>query len=95
MVFLFGEIHPDSLCRPMFGMNMDAQTIYHFPGNYHGLISNFSFLDSHAEGHHWRDPQFNNPKPPPANWHDHTSYNARPSSVPDLGWLKDHTTVRQ
>lgn len=94
-IFLFGEINPDSLCRPMFGINMDAQTIYHFPGNYHGQVSNFAFLDSHVEAHKWRDSKFNNPQPPPANWHDHTSYTAKPSSLVDLAWLKDHATVRQ
>ena len=94
-VFFFGEIHPDSLCRPMFGMNMDAQTIYHVPGNYHGQISNFAFLDSHTEAHRWRDAQFNDPKPRPANWHDHTGNTVKPSGLPDLAWLKEHTTVRQ
>ena len=94
-IFLFGEINPDSLCRPMFGINMDAQTIYHFPGNYHGQISNFAFLDSHVEAHKWRDSQFNNPQPPPANWHDHTGNSAKPGSLRDLAWLKEHATVRQ
>jgi prepilin-type N-terminal cleavage/methylation domain-containing protein/prepilin-type processing-associated H-X9-DG protein len=95
LIFLFGEIHPDSVCRPMFGMNMDAQTIYHFPGNYHGRVSNFAFLDSHVEGHRWRDNQINNPNPPPANWHDHTGYQAKPSSYNDLEWLKLHTTYKK
>lgn len=94
LVFLFGEIHPESICRPMFGMNMDAQTIYHFPGNYHGQISNFAFLDGHAEMHRWRDVLFNNPKPAPSNWHDHTGFTAKPSSLEDLSWLKQHTTMR-
>jgi len=92
--FLFGEIHPDSICRPMFGINMDNQNIYHFPGNYHGKNSNFVFLDSHAESHSWRDSLFNNPKPPPANWHSHNSYAIKPSSQLDLTWLKERTTVR-
>src|SRR5436190_584218 len=95
VIFLFGEIHWDSLCRPMFGVNMDAQTIYHYPANYHGQSSNFAFVDGHAEAHHWRDGQFNNPTPPPGNWHDHTGNSAKPSSYNDLAWLKEHTTVRQ
>ena len=94
-IFLFAETHPDSLCRPMFGMNMDAQTIYHYPGNYHGQVSNFAFLDGHAESHRWRDSQFNNPTPPPANWHDHTGNAARSSSYGDLAWLKERTTFAQ
>jgi prepilin-type N-terminal cleavage/methylation domain-containing protein/prepilin-type processing-associated H-X9-DG protein len=92
-MFFFGEIHPESLCRPMFGMNMDSQMIYHYPGNYHGRISNFAFLDGHAENHKWRDSLFNNPVPAPANWHDHTGNGAKLSSYPDLAWLKQHTTL--
>jgi len=94
-LFLFGEIYSESLCRPMFGINMDANTIYHYPGNYHGQNSNFAFSDGHVEGHRWRDSQFNNPTPPPADWHNHTGNPARPSSAADLAWLKEHATYRQ
>ena len=92
--FVFGEIHPDSVCRPMFGINMDSQAIYHYPGNYHGRISNFSFADGHIEGHRWLDAQFNAPNPPPANWHSHTANTVRPSGLADLAWLKEHATTR-
>jgi hypothetical protein len=94
LVFLFGEIHAESLCRPMFGMNMDSSTTYHVPGSYHGQISTFSFVDGHAEAHKWRDSNFNNPRPAPANWHSHGSITVRPASLPDLAWLKQHTTFR-
>ena len=92
-VFIFGEINPNSICRPMFGINMDAQTIYHYPGNYHGLRSNFSFVDGHAETHRWKDSQFNNPAPAPANWHDHTGNTAGFNSRNDLTWLKEHAAL--
>ena len=78
----------------MFGINMDSQNIYHYPGNYHGKVTNFGFTDGHAESHRWIDSQFNNPRPPPANWHSHTSISAKPSSLADLNWLKEHTTYR-
>src|ERR1035437_1841610 len=95
LIFIFGEIHPKSICRPMFGMNMDAQTIYHYPGNYHGQRSNFTFVDGHAATHRWRDSQYNNPFPDPPNSHDHTGNAARPSSQSDLVWLKEHAALRQ
>ena len=91
-VFFFAEIHPESICRPMFGINMDSQMIYHYPGNFHGQVSTFVFLDGHAESHRWLDGQFNNPRPPPTYWHHHNSNPARPSSYRDLAWLKEHTT---
>lgn len=93
-IFLFGEIHPDSICRPMFGVNMDTTAIYHFPANYHGKVSNFVFQDTHVERHQWLSGTFNEPSPAPANWHDHNGYNARPNTMADLAWLKQRTTVR-
>lgn len=94
-IFMFGEIHPDSICRPMFGINMDSQSIYHVPGNYHGQVSNFGFLDGHAEGHRWQDPRFVNPNPPPGNWHNHTGNAVPASGAADLVWLKEHATERR
>src|ERR1043165_6952847 len=44
-VFVFGEIHPYSICRPQFGVHMDAAQMYHYPGNQHGKVSVFSFAD--------------------------------------------------
>jgi len=93
-IFVFGEINPESICRPMFGINIDSQAIYHYPGNYHDRISNFAFADGHIEGHRWIDGQFNAPNPPPSNWHNHTGNNIRPSSANDLIWLKEHATQR-
>jgi prepilin-type N-terminal cleavage/methylation domain-containing protein/prepilin-type processing-associated H-X9-DG protein len=92
-IFLFGEIHPDSICRPMFGMNMDSQAIYHVPGNYHGQSSNFSFVDGHAESHRWKDGAFNNPNIAQANWHNHTANMVPASGLTDLAWLKSRATV--
>ncbi len=94
-IFMFGEIHPDSICRPMFGMNMDSQSIYHFPGNYHGRVSNFSFLDGHAEAHRWKSSWFNDPKPAPSDWHNHTGITVPLVGRDDLTWLKEHATVRR
>ncbi len=93
--FIFGEIHPDSICRPMFGVNMDSEGVYHYPGNYHGRISNFSFLDGHAESHRWGDANMNNPQPAPSNWHDHSGNMVKAGARNDLRWLKEHTTVRR
>jgi prepilin-type processing-associated H-X9-DG protein len=92
--FVFAEIHPESICRPMFGVLMDSQAIYHFPGNFHGQVSNFAFSDGHSEQHRWVDAQFNNPNPAPNNWHSHTSFTIKPSSANDLNWFKERATYR-
>jgi prepilin-type processing-associated H-X9-DG protein len=92
-IFLFGEIHPDNICRPMFGVNMDLNAFYHIPGNYHGKVSNFSFTDGHAEAKKWKDGLFNNPKPAPGDWHSHTGgIGVRATQTDDMRWLREHTT---
>ena len=48
-IFTFAEIHPESVCRPFFGVNMTESFMYHVPANYHGTSANFAFTDGHAE----------------------------------------------
>lgn len=95
--FVFGEIHPFSICRPQFGVHMDNNNIYHVPGNFHGKPSNFSFADGHAESHKWANSKFNDPKLPESDgfWHNHDTPLPRTLAseiLPDLNWLKTHTT---
>ncbi|HEX7861530.1 MAG TPA: type II secretion system protein [Verrucomicrobiae bacterium] len=75
--FLFGEIHPFSVCQPMFGVHpMATETStprrFHVPGNQHGQVSEFSFADGHAEQKKWKSSKFNNPGMPESvdtPWH--------------------------
>lgn len=95
--FVFGEIHPFSICRPQFGVHMDGNNVYHVPGNFHGKPSNFAFADGHAESHNWSNSKFNDPKLPESDafWHSHESPlpRATPAEIQtDLTWLKTHTT---
>jgi hypothetical protein len=68
--FLFGELHPFSICQPPFGTHptwdaagnlTGANRSFHVPGNQHGQVTQFSFTDGHAEQHKWASPKFNNP----------------------------------
>jgi len=95
--FVFGEIHPFSICRPQFGVHMEGNNVYHVPGNFHGKKSEFAFADSHAEPHAWVNPKFNNPKLLELDgfWHNHetTLPNTTPAEIQaDLTWLRLHTT---
>jgi prepilin-type N-terminal cleavage/methylation domain-containing protein len=69
-IFIYGEIHPFSICQPGFGSHprwdaagnpTGANLSYHVPGNQHGQKTTFSFTDGHAELHKWRSKKFNNP----------------------------------
>ncbi len=95
--FIFGEIHPYSICRPQFGVHMDGNNSYHVPGNYHGQQSNFSFTDGHAEVHKWVSPKFNDPKLTETDsfWHNHNTPLPRATAqevLNDYNWLRLHTT---
>jgi type II secretory pathway pseudopilin PulG len=86
-IFLFGEIHPFSICYPAFGThprwdsrgNPTGQNLnFHVPGNNHGGVTVFSMADGHAEIHRWMNPRFNDPesggRPLPEShsfWHTH------------------------
>jgi prepilin-type N-terminal cleavage/methylation domain-containing protein/prepilin-type processing-associated H-X9-DG protein len=95
--FVFGEIHPFSICRPQFGVHMDNNNVYHVPGNYHGKASNFAFADGHGEAHNWVNSKFNDPKLQESDgfWHNHNAPLPRATAAEiqtDLTWLKNHTT---
>ena len=84
------EVHPDSICRPLFGTYMDrpATRFCFIPASYHDQSGVNSFADSHVETHRWRDARTLFPKSP--NFHDHND--ASPKNQ-DIYWLQDHSSV--
>ncbi len=88
-LFVFAEIHHDSICRPFFGMYMTGERWYHVPANHHKRTSNLSFADGHVESHKWQEGRTYNP-PKTIAWHSH-DYSVPRS--PDLAWLKERTTA--
>jgi prepilin-type N-terminal cleavage/methylation domain-containing protein len=88
-VFIFGEIHPFSVCQPPFGShprwdaagNPTGQNLsFHVPSNFHGNVTMFSMADGHSESHKWVSPRFNDPwvggRPIPETdgiWHSHNT----------------------
>jgi prepilin-type N-terminal cleavage/methylation domain-containing protein/prepilin-type processing-associated H-X9-DG protein len=94
-IFVFGEIHPESICRPFFGVNMTGSSgVYHVLGNYHGQVSNFAMADGHAEGHKWKEARFIRPS---YKGDYHSQHGGMPgtNSRIDTEWLRTHTTIRR
>jgi len=87
-LFVFAEIHSESICRPFFGLNMGRSSFYHVPANYHKPTSTLSFADSHVEIHKWVDSRTINP-PKNMSWHSH---NYSTPHNPDITWLQDRAT---
>ena len=103
--FVFGEIHPFSICQPPFGVHPMATLTspvrtFHVPGNQHGRVTQFSFADGHAASKKWRSGRTNNPKRTETDgfWHSHetTLGGAEAAEVrDDYWWLSEHTTERR
>ena len=93
-IFTFVDMHPYSVCRPFFGVNMPGGLggIYHVPNDVHGRSSNMAYLDGHSDAHRWVDARFTKRKEAENGpWHDHGGAMPVLSNV-DHEWLRSHAT---
>jgi prepilin-type N-terminal cleavage/methylation domain-containing protein len=86
--FLFQDVHPDSICWPFFGVQMQTDTFFNFPGSMHSRGSVISFSDAHVEWHRWTDRR--TVYPSSKNYHLHSDISPTNS---DIAWLRQRTTV--
>ena len=85
----FVDMNPESICRPFFGVYMEAaERIYHFPASYHNSSGQFTFSDGHVEPKKWVSQDFLKPKVADFHTHDFPT-----RSNKDLYWLRLHTSV--
>jgi prepilin-type N-terminal cleavage/methylation domain-containing protein len=91
-VLFFLDMNPYSLCRPFFGIPMDAQYgFYHIPASQHNGSGVNAFSDGSTSPHRWLNPHTRNP-PATISWHDH---NYTDNGNVDAVWLHQHATVKQ
>jgi prepilin-type N-terminal cleavage/methylation domain-containing protein/prepilin-type processing-associated H-X9-DG protein len=88
-VFLFMDVHPDSICWPYFGVYMTDDYFFNWPNSSHNRGGVVSFADGHAEYHRWRDQRTITAYSP--SYHDHRD--PSPGNQ-DLVWIRERTTVR-
>ncbi|MGZ8899858.1 MAG: type II secretion system protein [Limisphaerales bacterium] len=103
--FVFGEIHPFSICQPPFGVHPMASPTaaprsFHVPGNQHGQVTQFAFADGHAAPKKWKSARTNDPKRAETDgfWHSHetTIGGTEAAAVrDDYWWLSEHATERR
>ncbi|MDB6125726.1 MAG: hypothetical protein JWQ71_4719 [Pedosphaera sp.] len=90
-LFIFQDVHPDSICWPYFGVNMGkpgAEQFFNFPAAHHNKGGVVGFADGHAESHRWRDIRTIAGKA--SDYHAHSE--ASRTNV-DVIWLQQHATV--
>jgi prepilin-type N-terminal cleavage/methylation domain-containing protein/prepilin-type processing-associated H-X9-DG protein len=88
-LFLFMDVHPDSICWPYFGVYMVDDFFFNWPNSAHNKGAVVSFADGHAEYHRWRDPRTITAYS--ASYHDH--HDPSPGNQ-DLYWIRERTSVR-
>jgi prepilin-type N-terminal cleavage/methylation domain-containing protein/prepilin-type processing-associated H-X9-DG protein len=88
--YLFLDVHPKSICWPYFGMHMEREAFFNFPGSSHGRSGIVSFSDGHVETHRWRDARTVAAVSP--DYHNHSDPSPRNE---DWTWLRDRTTVHK
>lgn len=86
--FTFMDVQPDSICWPYFGVQMQTDTMFNFPGASHTRGAEVSYVDGHVEFHRWLNARTLNPQG--ANFHDH---NDPAAGNIDLAWIRARTTV--
>jgi prepilin-type N-terminal cleavage/methylation domain-containing protein/prepilin-type processing-associated H-X9-DG protein len=89
-LFVFQEVHPNSICMPAFVTYMPGDEVdgfYHYPSSLHRGGGMVVFADGHAERHRWTDPRTRKPVTGGmlAHW-DRSPGNA------DIRWLREHAT---
>ena len=90
-IFTFIEVHPLSLCRPFFGLNM-KQSFYHVPAGYHSGTAALGYIDGSSKVRKWmgRDTkQLHARGDEGGHWGGHSDSNMRNQ---DLIWLQKRAT---
>jgi len=89
-LFLFQEVHPNSICLPAFITYMPGDEVdgfYHFPSGLHRGGAVMSFADGHVSRRAWQDPRTQRPVNAGVLGHwDQSPGNA------DVQWLRAHAT---
>jgi prepilin-type N-terminal cleavage/methylation domain-containing protein/prepilin-type processing-associated H-X9-DG protein len=88
-IFLFMDVHPNSVCWPYFGVRMIGDSFFNFPGSSHKSAAVVSFADGHVETHRWLDP-----RTIAANSTDYHRHDDASPGNKDLVWIRQHTTIR-
>ncbi|MBM3834304.1 MAG: DUF1559 domain-containing protein [Verrucomicrobia bacterium] len=86
-LFVFLDVHPDSICWPFFGVTMQPN-FFMFPASYHNRAAAMAFADGHVESKTWRDNR--TVRPGQVDWHGHSQPSANNS---DVTWLQTHASA--
>jgi prepilin-type N-terminal cleavage/methylation domain-containing protein/prepilin-type processing-associated H-X9-DG protein len=93
-IFVFTEEHPDTISDGYFINRAYASEWIRLPASYHNGSANISFVDGHAELHHWQDAGTLAPNDPDGAA-SFVFTNIPPGQWGDFGWVIVHMSVMQ
>jgi len=92
-IFVFIEEHPDTIYDGYFLNKVYSNAWMRLPASYHGGGANISFVDGHAELHHWQDADTTPPSMPDGAA-SVLFTNLPTSQQGDFQWVITHMTVK-
>ena len=96
----FLDMHPDSICKPYFGIVMGGvgpnglslqggEGFFNYPATYHDATGGaMAYSDGHVSRHRWMDQRTMTAKS--VNFHDHND--PSPGNL-DIDWLRNHASI--
>ena len=84
----FLDVQPDSICWPYFGVQMERDSFFNFPGSSHNGGGVIAYGDGHVQHHRWTDSRTVTAYSADYHRHDDPS----PENT-DLAWIRLGTTV--
>ncbi len=89
-LFVFQDVHPNSICMPAFMTYLPGGTVdgfYHYPSPLHHGSGVVNFADGHMENRKWQDARTLKPVSSEILTHwNHAPHNA------DIDWLRERTS---
>ena len=89
--FVFMDVNPANICTPGFGVDMNLQTIIHYPSVLHRGLGVVAFADNHVESHKWLDSRTRKSVTGSSYIHHEDPV----AGNRDFRWIADRTTSRR
>ena len=89
--FLFMDVNPANICTPGFGVDMNLQSIIHYPSFLHRGLGVVAFADNHVEAHKWLDARTRKT----VTGANYIAHNDAVAGNKDFVWIAGRTTSRR
>ncbi len=89
--FVFMDVNPANICTPGFGVDMNLQSIIHYPSFLHRGMGVLAFADSHIESHKWLDARTRKT----VSGGNYIHHDDAVAGNKDFAWIANHTTAKK